>query len=196
MAKGGAAEREITVLLSYWWTDGKRDDVFCRTHSSGGRFTQRLKSGKNTANEGGDITFNDSCGEQLIKNWSIECKSGYGRKKTIKDENKKVVKKIQQQWDILDLIDSKQKITVIEELWNQCKRDAEATNRAPILIFRRNGRGLCIAFKQEYFRRLIGYFGDPFCQCINIIRPISDLLVIISLEDFMEWIPDIRIALK
>jgi hypothetical protein len=190
MAKGGNAEREIASLLSIWW--GGKDDIFYRTNASGARFTQRKKSGKDTCGQGGDICCQDPIGQQLIDNWSIECKSGYGRKKTVRDENKNVVKKIQQQWDILDLIDSKQKITVIEELWAQCKHDAEATNREPILIFRRNGRGLCIAFGQEYLNYLTSFYGkNPQSIQINEIY-----ICVMSLENFMEWIPDIRAALK
>jgi hypothetical protein len=49
MAKGSSFEREIAKLLSLWWSEGMRDDVFYRSHASGGRFTMRRKSGKDTA---------------------------------------------------------------------------------------------------------------------------------------------------
>ena len=80
MAKGGSFEREISSVLSLWWSNGTRDDIFGRSDSSGGRFTSRWKNGKSTANMAGDITFTDACGEPLIKAWSIECKTGYGGK--------------------------------------------------------------------------------------------------------------------
>ena len=141
MAKGGNFEREISKALSLWWTNGKREDVFYRSQASGGRFTMRRKTGKDTALQGGDITASDSIGEPLIKQWSIECKTGYG-KKTDKGISR---------WDVLDLIDSQQKETVLEKMWAQCRRDALLTKREPILIFRRNGRKPCVMLNFRYF---------------------------------------------
>jgi hypothetical protein len=54
-------------------------------------------------------------------------------------------------WDVLDLIDSQQKETQLEKFWQQCCRDAEITKREPVLIFRRNNRSTCIAFRTNYF---------------------------------------------
>ena len=85
MSKGGTYEGEIAKLLSKWWTEGERDDIFWRSDASGARFTQRKKSGKDTANQAGDLTFSDSIGEILIKNWNIEIKTGYAGKSKVKD---------------------------------------------------------------------------------------------------------------
>jgi hypothetical protein len=101
----------------------------------------RRKSGKDTALQGGDITASDPIGEPLIKVWSIECKTGYG-KKTDKGISR---------WDVLDLLDSTQKETVLEKMWIQCCRDAKLTNRTPILIFRRNGRKACVMLDYNYW---------------------------------------------
>lgn len=150
--KGGSYEREIAKELSLWWTHGERDDVFGRSDSSGARFTQRRKVGKNTVNQAGDITFNDSLGEPLISAWSIECKTGYGDKKKIKVGDS--TKSIDLRWDLLDFLDSTQKEPVIEKFWRQCKKDADLSEREPVLIFRRNRRKSCIAFKASYFNSL------------------------------------------
>lgn len=76
-AKGGAFERLICKKLSLWWTNGKRDDVFFRTASSGGRATQRSKQGKKTFGQYGDIQAADPIGQPLIDLCVIECKNGY-----------------------------------------------------------------------------------------------------------------------
>lgn len=187
--KGGSFEREVGVLLSWWWTDGKRDDIFGRSDGSGSRFTVRKKAGKDTANQGGDICFTDSIGEPLIKKWSIECKTGYGSKEKIKDSTGNVVKIIQYRWDLLDLIDSGQKQTVFEMMWEQCCRDANLSNREPVLIFRRNQRKICAAITSDYLRSLVSHYGSPSCKRIRY--DFKDFhIFIMLLKDFLEWLHD------
>lgn len=203
MAKGGNAEREVAKLLSLWWSEGERDDIFGRSDGSGARFTQRRKRGKDTANQGGDITFIDSDGEPLIKAWSIECKTGYGKKKHIRDKkhgidsNGKgdVVASVQERWDILDLFDSKQKEPVLIKFWNQCQRDATLTNRTPVLIFRRNQREICICFNKRYLEEMQMFYGNVFFpKMIVEIEKVS--LAVMSLKSFIAWIPNIKGFLK
>ena len=183
MAKGGNFEREIAKLLSLWWSDGERDDIFYRSHASGGRFTMRRKSGKDTANQGGDITCSDSIGEPLIKEWSIEIKTGYGTKS---DSGIK-------RWDVLDFLDSQQKSPVLEKMWEQSKRDAELSKREPILIFRRNGRSPCIMYRYRYHLKLIDFFADYLDY--HVVAKTSFNCIMMPLQKFFEWIPDIRSAL-
>lgn len=195
MAKGGSTEREVCVLLSKWVTEGKRDDIFDRSNSSGARFTQRKKSGKDTAFQAGDIAFSDPIGLPICQNWSIECKSGYGSKRKIKDEQGNLVKKIDERWDVLDRIDSQQKETVLEKMWAQCCRDAVLTNRQPILIFRRNRRELCIMITCRYESELSDFFGANLLTKITI-SCLEENTVIMKLKDFFLWIPNIEPALK
>jgi hypothetical protein len=75
--KGGTFEREMCVALSKWWSNGKRDDIFWRSASSGGRATQRKSKGKTTANSSGDICALDPIGKPLLDLVSIELKRGY-----------------------------------------------------------------------------------------------------------------------
>lgn len=77
--KGGAFEREVCKLLSLWWTNDERDDVFYRSASSGGRATARSRRGKNTANSHGDIMAVDPIGQPLIDLICFEIKRGYNR---------------------------------------------------------------------------------------------------------------------
>ncbi len=76
MAKGSSFERVIAKQLSRWWSDGKRDDIFWRVSQSGGRATQRTKSGKRTYGSYGDIAAIDPIGEPLLKLFTIELKVG------------------------------------------------------------------------------------------------------------------------
>lgn len=75
--KGGAFEREISRKLSLWWSGGQHDDWFWRTGGSGGRATNRAKSGKATINGYGDIMA--QCGEaqKLLDIVTFELKRGY-----------------------------------------------------------------------------------------------------------------------
>jgi len=178
MAKGGSFEREIARDLSLWWSFGKRDDIFYRSHASGARFTQRKKAGKDTAYQSGDITCSDPDGKDFIDRFSVECKTGYGSK-----SKKGVVR-----WDILDLIDSKQKETVFNKMWKQCINDAISCGKTPILIFRRNQRSPCIVFKNALFNKIVDFFNAPTTSFIR-----ADGLIIMNLKDFFEWCPDIRV---
>lgn len=206
MAKGGSFENEVACILSLWFTEGKRDDVFCRTGGSGARFTVRKKRGKGTENQAGDLTFSDLMGEPLIKIWNIECKTGYAGKKKIKDadgdiieipvyskkkgEKDKIIKwkkKVElRPWDVLDIIDSKQKKPFLIQIWEQCKRDADLTNRQPILIFRRNSKTVCICIKEDYYHILCRYFGS-FPSHILSIEMNDESILIVSLNSFFDW---------
>ena len=79
MPKGASFERQICKTLSLWWTGGKRDDVFWRSSQSGGRATQRAKSGKTTFGSWGDIAAVDPIGLPLLKLVTIELKRGYSK---------------------------------------------------------------------------------------------------------------------
>jgi len=75
--KGSQFERDICRKLSKWWTNGKREDVFWRTSSSGAMATIRKKSNKSTFGQYGDIQAVDPIGANLLKKLSIELKRGY-----------------------------------------------------------------------------------------------------------------------
>jgi hypothetical protein len=181
MAKGGNFEREVFAEMSRWF--GGRDDIFYRSNASGARFTSRKKRGKDTAYQSGDMTFTDPVGKTLCDCWSVECKTGYGVKK----------KDLMKRWDILDFLDSRQEKPVLQKMWEQCVRDADLANKEPILIFRRNNRGKCIMFRTSYLLFLQNYFGDYLLQ--HIIIRVEMNCVIMPLQVFFEWIPDIRPAL-
>ena len=182
-SRGGAFEREIAKMLSLWWTEGEREDIFYRSHSSGARFTQRKKSNKDTALQAGDLTCSDPIGEPLIRIWNCEFKTGYGKKRDIRDVDKRVVKKVIDRWDVLDILDSKQKEPILVRIWEQCRRDAELSGRETVLIFRRNNRSSCIMITKSYFLRLsdyLGVFNSSFCN-------ISENFMVMNLKSFLYW---------
>lgn len=76
-AKGADYERATCRLLSLWWTEGQRDDVFWRSSMSGGRATVRGKQGKQTAGHCGDIAATDPTASPFTKAVTVELKRGY-----------------------------------------------------------------------------------------------------------------------
>ncbi len=77
--KGSNFEREICKLLSLWWTNNKRDDVFWRTSGSGARATTRSKTKQKTFGQYGDVQATDPIGQPLIDLCTIELKRGYSK---------------------------------------------------------------------------------------------------------------------
>lgn len=136
--KGSAFERQIAKDLSKWWTAGERDDIFWRSQTSGGRATQRKKSGKTTANQEGDLTTMDPIGQPLIDQVSIELKCGYPA------------------FTIEGLINRQRlKKSVLKQFVEQCKRETEGTKRIWWLIVKQNLRQELLIFPpafQEWLR--------------------------------------------
>jgi hypothetical protein len=75
--KGSAFERDFARKLSLWWSEGKADDWFWRLGGSGGRATNRAKSGRNTANGYGDIAAQCPEAQKLLNIVTFELKRGY-----------------------------------------------------------------------------------------------------------------------
>lgn len=78
-AKGNQFERDICRKISLWWTQGKHDDWFWRTATSGGRATVRSKAGKDTHGHNGDITATHPQAMILTKLVTMELKCGYSK---------------------------------------------------------------------------------------------------------------------
>jgi hypothetical protein len=75
--KGGAFENKVCKLLSLWVSNDTRDDLYCRSATSGGRATVRFQRyGTKSVNQAGDITCIDTSGDEILtKIFCIECKS-------------------------------------------------------------------------------------------------------------------------
>jgi hypothetical protein len=76
--KGGQYERELCRDLSLWLSYGSDDDCLWRTSQSGGRATQRAKSGKKTEGHTGDLSATNKIGRKFLKRFAVEVKRGYG----------------------------------------------------------------------------------------------------------------------
>ena len=180
--KGSAFEREISKQLSLWWTEGERDDVFWRTNASGARFTARRKQGKSTEGQGGDITCTDPIGRALTDLFSIELKTGYSSK----SKTKKGLRFTN--WCVSDVIDSKGNLPIFLRMWEQCIRDAEATNRKPMLIFRRTGRTACVCLMKEDVNRIEEYFGGHIGPTLVLsLKRYAYRLVVMDFKEFLNW---------
>lgn len=96
--KGSDYERELCNILSLWWSEGRRDDIFWRAAGSGNRAKVRGRVGRNTAGQHGDICATDPSGAILIDLFTIEIKRGYSAN-TIQDIIDKPEKAGVQVWD-------------------------------------------------------------------------------------------------
>lgn len=182
MAKGGSFEREISVLLSKWWTGGERDDIFYRSSSSGGRFTARFKRGKQTADHHGDICAIDVLGKPFTDTFSSELKTGYSGRRKEKTGKVSIVN-----WCALDVLDSRQAVPTLIKMWEQSVRDSKRSNRIPLLIFRRPMLSPNITMDIRTYHKLSLSFTSTPARRI-VVRTDTHGIVIFTLKEFFEWV--------
>ena len=149
--KGSGYEGEICHLLSTWWTNGSRDDVFWKTGGSGNRAFGRAKKGLSTAGQHGDVAAVDSVGEALIDFATISIKRGYSRN------------------TILDLFDCNQR-NIKSQIWNGFVEDARtdsllAGSATWMIITRRDKRVSTIWMPHDIALEL---FGEPPAVCLTL----------------------------
>ncbi len=77
--KGNSFERQVCKQLSLWWTNGKSEDIFWRTASSGAMANIRSKRHKECFGQYGDIQAINPIGQPLIDLCTIELKRGYSK---------------------------------------------------------------------------------------------------------------------
>jgi len=190
--QGGNYEREIASLLSLWYTKNKRDDIFYRSHSSGGRATNRKKAGKELEGQYGDICATDPSGKPLIDAWVCECKHGYGEKLKVKVGKK--IKTFDRQWCLLDMLDSEQKVSVLIKLWRLAKKEARDAGRGKesILIMQRARRASIIAMTKKEFNLWCWHtmqqtMKENFPTHIIVNRKGLAPIVLMRLASFFEW---------
>lgn len=122
--KGNSFERGVCHLLSKWWTDSDRTDVFWRTASSGGRATQRASRGHGTVNQYGDVGVTDPVGQELLDLFVIELKRGYNTH-CVADLVDKGVKSTYGEW--IGKLENTCKQAGIPYWWLIAKRDRRET---------------------------------------------------------------------
>ena len=75
--KGNTFEIQLATSLSLWWSGGAHDDWFFRSSNSGGRATERAKTGERTLNSAGDLQAQCHEAQKLLDLICFEGKKGY-----------------------------------------------------------------------------------------------------------------------
>ena len=173
MGKGSSFERTMCKEFSLWWTNKERDDVFWRTSQSGGRATQRAKSGKRTSDSYGDMMAVDEDGKPLTKFILTEFKKGYSK-----------------DLGLLIIIDGKQQIPILKGWWDKNEKIRKESGRQyGVLIFQRDYKKPCIVMDSDLFGLLESYIGE---WCMTDLVEISftesvTKLVAVPLFPFFDW---------
>lgn len=169
-SKGSSFERRICKVLSSWWTDGNRDDLFWRTASSGGRSTQRAKKGVETAGGAGDLTFTDPSAEPLLKAFAFELKRGYNS------------------IDALDMLDKTGKPPLIADFWQQSRNSQKQSGALfPAVIFQRDRREVCLMIPPQALARLEPALGPYYSRRRLTVQWGQERIIIVRLADFLEY---------
>lgn len=119
--KGPAYERKVCQRLSLWASCQRRDDLFWRTATSGGRatFRARTRPGQPIVTQVGDVCSLHAEGSALTKLFVIECKRWGFRKME------------------LDRLASG-RTSRFFVFWKKLYEEAAAANRQPLLVFHEN----------------------------------------------------------
>ena len=172
-SKGSQFERDICILLSKWWTGGERDDIFWRSTISGGRATQRAKSGKKTNGQYGDVQATDPLGKPLIDLLSVEIKRGY-RDASIAD--------------LLDLGGKKK--TIWHDWIRQALHEMDLAGAwAYLLIVKRDFRETIVLMPKEVWRK-VGDLDEarPGALLRVWIRGVEKDLYVTTLDEFLRCV--------
>lgn len=163
--KGSQYEREISKTLSLWLSNNKYDDLFWRSHSSGGRFTQRFKNFKNTINQSGDITSTCKISEEFIKHFTIECK-------------------FYKEISLWDFVTGNK--NGIVKFWIQTINESKSANKHPLLILKSNYKPVLL-ITNNYVSDKLKKISDV--EEIMIINNEIENCVIYLFENFLNINP-------
>lgn len=149
--KGSQFERDMCRLFSRWVSGGDRDDLFWRTSQSGGRATACSRRGAALKSKGfyGDMSLADAdhpTAKLFTDNVSVEFKRGYNRAS------------IQ---DIIDL-PAKAATRTMEYFLEQAARDAEASGRLWMLVWKRDSRDPIVVLPPNFRASLLGRTEGKF----------------------------------
>lgn len=171
-SKGGDYERDICRLLSTWWTDGARDDIFWRSSGSGARAKVRHRAGAGTAGQHGDVAATDPVGVPFVDVFTTEIKRGYSEY-TIHDLLDKLPGAGVQEWEhfFAQAIESYEQAGSLSWLLITRRTRREALVWIPVFIF------------QELHR--VGAFSEKFPT------PLSRMKVCVRDLDKQEKIIDV-----
>jgi hypothetical protein len=190
MGKGDQFERDQSRLLSLWFTDGERDDIFWR------RRVRRTRESPDGKHQLGDLASDDPVGFPLTKLFNIELKSGYS-----KSRKGKTVKNIP--WDLLDIIDygegrsKRDPNFVLLDFWKQTSLDAELSGRIPLLIFHRDYHSAVVCVEMNTLLLIEDHVGLPKFPTVWLnLSDYGTRLVFVREEFFLSWLrPEVVIAM-
>ena len=181
--KGAEFERDICKILSLWWSNTERDDIFYRTSGSGSRATVRRKKGMRTADSTADIMATHESGKPLTKTCIFELKRGFSEKH----------KRTALGLEVLTILDKqpKAKDPVLLQWWEKIEKERKAARRRfSFIIFRRDQKLSCMVMSYKTFNFLSkrnGVFDDIIISVhLPSVKKIESL-VIVKLDDFLNW---------
>jgi hypothetical protein len=163
--KGGKYERDISKLLSSWWTDGEDESVFWRTSGSGAKATVNHKKKAINFNYYGDIGYRDSIGAPFIERACIECKH-------------------YKEFYIMDILKDNKNPSEFEKFWEEAKFEAGQSNRWSILITKKNYFPDLIMIEEDIF-----LFDDKFESEEKLIY---DNGVVVVLDKFLDRVKPVE----
>ena len=177
-AKGSSFERKIAKMISEWWSDGERDDIYGRSTTSGAWAKTRAKTAQSTFGQYGDLQALDPFGQPLIDACTFEFKIGYN------------------QMSLLACIDKPENAAVqtLERFLAQVTEDHQNAGSVwPVLIFKRDRRDPTICIPRTMYEAIVqetpktpGLFDH-----IAFSRRVGDYeheqWVIFRLDAFLEW---------
>jgi hypothetical protein len=196
--KGQGFEREICRYLSFWWSEGKADDIFWRNRT---HITSKTPFAEKQL---GDVACMKTPGLPFIETFNVELKSGYSKTTTAaaKKENDRINKGRVAKgkaplplsvrntpWDLLDIIDSNSKSKPeVVRFWEQCEEDAMISNRIPILIFKRDFHQPVVCINPLTFIEIIEYSGKVNNSAFLSLTIDHRILYFYKRDDFFEWL--------
>jgi hypothetical protein len=140
-AKGSEFERIICKKLSLWISEGKRNDLYWRSAMSGGRATVQSKKGIVNKSQVCDISSIDPLGNKLTDAFLLECKS-------------------YRNIHIDSLIYGRPKNNSLLEFWVEVAKKGSEYDKAPLIIFKENGKPIIIGCNY--------YFGEEVIGCNEV----------------------------
>ena len=159
--KGSDFERKIARELSLWWTEGKSDKVFWRTHSSG-----MIGTVSRVIQEYGDIMAVDKVGQPFVDKFSIECRIG----KALRFEDL-IYKDKGGIWDFIE----------------QGEEGAKSSGREPLWFFKENRKEILMIVKGCVFvQRLLKFCKQSVSVKNYFVVRFNDFMKTTSKEVFVE----------
>ena len=166
--KGSNFEGEICKILSLWWSNGKRDDLFWKSYGSGNRATIRTKLNKFTEGQYGDICSTSSLSVLLTRFFTFEIKKGYPR------------------LSFNDILDSNSKKNNYWFWFNKIENTINYSKTISwVLIHKKNNREILLFLPFSIYKKIVNKINNSFKKKI-IIYYENKKIVGLLFKEFLE----------